>query len=137
MNILQKFEKKQLTKWSENRETPKLDIGDTISILVKIQAGTNRTQDFTGILIAKKNRGINSSFLVRALIHKVWVERRFMLYSPMVTSIKILKKGIVCRAKLYYLRSKTGKAARIPERRFIKPATKPTASNTKPAENNT
>ena len=119
MNILQKFEKKQLVKWSKDREISKFDIGDTVSVSVKIQEA--RTQDFTGIVIAKKNRGINSSFLVRALIHKVWVERRFMLYSPMITAIKILKKGRIRRAKLYYLRGKTGKAGRIPEKRlFIK-----------------
>lgn len=126
MNILQKFEKKQLAKWSKDREISKFDIGDTVSVSVKIQE--TRTQDFTGIVIAKKNRGINSSFLVRALIHKVWVERRFILYSPMIAAIKTLKKGVVCRAKLYYLRDKTGKAGRIPEKKIIKPVTKSTKS---------
>ena len=126
MNILQKFEKKQLAKWSKDRKISEFDIGDTVSVSVKIQE--TRTQDFTGIVIAKKNRGINSSFLVRALIHKVWVERRFMLYSPVITAIKILKKGVVRRAKLYYLRGKTGKAVRIPEKKIIKPITKSTKS---------
>jgi len=116
MNILQKFEQEQLTKLKEGKSFPEFQAGDTVRVLVKVVEGTReRTQAYEGVCIARKNAGINSSFTVRKLSYGEGVERVFPLYSPNIT-IELVRRGIVRRAKLYYLRGLTGKKARIAEK---------------------
>ncbi len=99
------------------RPIPDFRSGDTLVVHVKILEGTSeRIQKFEGVCIAKRNRGIGSSFLVRKISYGIGVERKFMLHSPRVVSIDVLRKGEVRRAKPYYLRALRGKAARIKER---------------------
>lgn len=99
------------------KEIPVFAPGDTIVVQVKVKEGTReRLQAFEGIVIAKRNRGINSSFTVRKISHGEGVERVFQTYSPVVDSIEVKRRGDVRRAKLYYLRGLTGKAARIKEK---------------------
>jgi len=118
MNQLQKFEQSQLDKLTEGKNIPEFAAGDTVRVNVRIIEGTNeRIQAFEGMCIAKRNRGLNSSFTVRKLSHGEGVERIFPLYSPRLDSIEIIRRGAVRRAKLYYLRGLTGKAARIAEKK--------------------
>ncbi len=100
-----------------SKDIPDFAPGDTIVVQVKVKEGEReRLQAFEGIVIAKRNRGLNSSFTVRKISHGEGVERVFQTYSPVVDSIEIRRKGNVRRAKLYYLRGRTGKAARIKEK---------------------
>jgi len=116
MNLLQTFENEQLKKLTENKTIPDFKAGDTLKVLVKVVEGTReRVQAFEGLCIARKNAGINSSFTVRKISYGEGVERVFPLYSPNI-EIVLLRKGIVRRAKLYYLRGLTGKKARIAEK---------------------
>ena len=116
MNILQKFEQDQLTKLTEGKSTPDFQAGDTLRVLVKVVEGTReRTQAYEGVCIARRNAGINSSFTVRKMSYGEGVERVFPLYSPNIT-LELVRRGIVRRAKLYYLRGLTGKKARIAEK---------------------
>jgi large subunit ribosomal protein L19 len=116
MNILQKFEASQLQKI--NKTVPEFQAGDTVRVNVKIVEGAKeRIQAYEGICIARRNRGINSSFTVRKMSYGEGVERVFPLFSPMIDSIEVVRRGEVRRAKLYYLRALTGKAARITERK--------------------
>src|ERR1043166_7764724 len=122
MNLLQTFEQEQLKKLTENKTIPDFRAGDTLKVLVKVVEGTReRVQAFEGVCIGRKNAGINSSFTVRKISYGEGVERVFPLYSPNVDSIEVVRRGRVRRAKLYYLRGRTGKRARIAERRDIKP----------------
>lgn len=99
------------------KEIPTFAPGDTIVVQVKVKEGTReRLQAFEGVVIAKRNRGLNSSFTVRKISHGEGVERVFQTYSPVVDSIEVKRRGDVRRAKLYYLRGRTGKAARIKEK---------------------
>lgn len=99
------------------KEVPAFSPGDTIVVQVKVKEGTReRLQAFEGVVIAKRNRGLNSSFTVRKISHGEGVERVFQTYSPVVDSIAVKRRGDVRRAKLYYLRGLTGKAARIKEK---------------------
>ena len=99
------------------REIPPFAPGDTVVVQVKVREGTReRLQAFEGVVIAKRNRGLNSSFTVRKISHGEGVERVFQTYSPTVSDIKVKRRGDVRRAKLYYLRGRTGKAARIKEK---------------------
>jgi large subunit ribosomal protein L19 len=126
MNIIQEFEKAQIVKLTENKKIPDFKSGDTVKIMVKLidksfekdgkEKITERLQAYEGVVIARRNRGVTSSVLVRKMSHGEGVERRFMLYSPIVHSIEVVKYGVVRRAKLYYLRNLKGKAARIAER---------------------
>jgi len=110
--IIEAIDKEQMGK-----EIPEFAPGDTIVVQVKVKEGTReRLQAFEGIVIAKRNRGINSSFTVRKISHGEGVERVFQTYSPVVDSIAVKRRGDVRRAKLYYLRGLTGKAARIKEK---------------------
>lgn len=110
--IIQRIESEQMTK-----EIPTFSPGDTVVVQVKVVEGKNeRLQAYEGVVIAKKNRGINSNFIVRKISHGVGVERTFQTYSPLVDSIAVKRKGAVRRAKLYYLRDLSGKAARIKEK---------------------
>lgn len=100
-----------------NREIPKFAPGDTVVVQVRVKEGEReRLQAFEGIVIAKRNRGLNSSFTVRKISHGEGVERVFQTYSPVVSAIEVKRRGDVRRAKLYYLRGLTGKAARIKEK---------------------
>ena len=110
--IIEAIEQEQM-----NREFPEFSPGDTVVVQVKVREGTReRLQAFEGIVIAKRNRGLNSSFTVRKISHGEGVERVFQTYSPTVDSITVKRRGDVRRAKLYYLRGRTGKAARIKEK---------------------
>jgi len=111
-NIIEQLEAEQMS-----REVPDFSPGDTVVVQVKVIEGTReRLQAFEGVCIARRNRGLNSSFTVRKLSHGEGVERVFQTYSPAVAEIKVKRKGDVRRAKLYYLRGRTGKAARIKEK---------------------
>lgn len=110
--IIKRIEAEQMLK-----EIPVFNPGDTIVVQVKVKDGANeRLQAYEGVVIAKKNRGINSNFIVRKISHGVGVERTFQTYSPMVDSITVKRRGDVRRAKLYYLRNLSGRAARIKEK---------------------
>ncbi len=116
MNLLQTLEKEQVEQMNGKR-IDAFDAGDTVRVNVKIIEGTTeRIQAFEGVCIAKKDRGIHTSFTVRKLSHGEGVERIFPLYGPRVDSVELIRKGDVRRAKLYYLRGRTGKAARIKEK---------------------
>jgi large subunit ribosomal protein L19 len=110
-NIIEQLEAEQM-----NREVPDFTPGDTVVVQVKVTEGNReRLQAFEGVVIAKRNRGLNSAFTVRKISHGEGVERVFQTYSPAVAEIKVKRRGAVRRAKLYYLRGLTGKAARIKE----------------------
>ena len=110
--IIDAIEKEQMEK-----AIPEFAPGDTVSVQVKVVEGNReRLQAFEGVVIAKRNRGVNSSFTVRKISHGEGVERVFQTYSPLVDSIEVKRRGDVRRAKLYYLRGRTGKGARIKEK---------------------
>jgi len=118
MNAIQQLEQEQITQLTERRPIPEFGPGDTVRVSVKVVEGTReRVQAFEGVCIARKNRGINSAFTVRKISYGEGVERIFPLYSPQIAEITVVRRGRVRRAKLYYLRGRTGKAARIVERR--------------------
>lgn len=111
-DIIKRIEAGQMTK-----TLPDFKAGDTVVVQVKVKEGTNeRLQAYEGVVIAKKNRGLNSSFIVRKISHGVGVERTFQTYSPVVDSVEVKRRGDVRRAKLYYLRDLSGRAARIKEK---------------------
>jgi large subunit ribosomal protein L19 len=117
MNLLQQFEAAQQARLSAARATPDFAPGDTVRVMVKVVEGERtRTQAYEGVCIARSNRGLNSNFTVRKLSYGEGVERVFPLYSPNVAEIHVVRRGRVRRAKLYYLRGRTGKSARIQER---------------------
>ncbi len=110
--IIDALEQEQMTK-----DVPEFSPGDTVVVQVKVKEGSReRLQAFEGVVIAKRNRGLNSSFTVRKISHGEGVERVFQTHSPVVSDIKVKRRGDVRRAKLYYLRGRTGKAARIKEK---------------------
>ena len=118
MNVIQQLEQEQIQELLGERDVPEFQPGDTLRVSVKVVEGTReRIQAFEGVCIARRNRGINSSFVVRKISYGEGVERVFPLYSPQIASIEVVRRGRVRRAKLYYLRGRTGKAARITERR--------------------
>ena len=111
-NIIKDLEKKQLRS-----DIPEFSPGDTLVVQVKVKEGTReRLQAFEGVVIAIKNRGLNSSFTVRKISHGEGVERVFQTHSPLIGSIEVKRRGDVRRAKLYYMRGRSGKAARIKEK---------------------
>ncbi len=119
MNIIDKFEQDQITNLISAKQIPEFRVGDTLVVQVKISEGvTERLQSFEGVAIAKRSRGINSSFVLRKISYGEGVERKFFVYSPLVHTIKVTRRGIVRRSKLYYLRSLRGKAARIKEKMY-------------------
>ena len=121
MNIIEKIEKEQLEKLSSGKQFPDFNPGDTIKVDVKVVEGTReRIQAFEGVCIARSGKGINQSFTVRKISYGEGVERVFPLFSPKISSITLVRKGKVRRAKLYYLRDRRGKAARIVEKIEIK-----------------
>lgn len=118
--IIENFEKAQLAKLAESKkEIPNFKVGDTVSVKYKITEGaTTRLQAFQGVVIAraKSQANYDATFTVRKMSSGVGVERKFVLHSPLVDSVEVLKQGVVRRAKLYYLRKLTGKSARIKEK---------------------
>ena len=111
-NIIEQLEAEQMS-----REVPEFGAGDTVVVQVKVIEGNReRTQAFEGVVIARRNRGLNSSFTVRKMSHGEGVERVFQTYSPSIESIELKRRGNVRRAKLYYLRDRQGKSARIKEK---------------------
>ena len=117
MNIIQRYEAEQIARLTASRAVPDFIPGDTVRVAVKVVEGERtRTQAYEGVVIARSNRGLNSNFTVRKLSYGEGVERVFPLYSPNVAEIQVVRRGRVRRAKLYYLRGRTGKSARIQER---------------------
>jgi large subunit ribosomal protein L19 len=117
MTTLTKIEAAQVAKLKETAKLPDFRPGDTVKVNVKVVEGDReRVQAFEGVCIARKNAGLNSSFTVRKISYGEGVERVFPLYSPRLTSVELVRSGDVRRAKLYYLRGRRGKAARISER---------------------
>jgi large subunit ribosomal protein L19 len=117
MNILQQVEAEQVERLTAGKVIPEFSPGDTVRVNVKVVEGQReRVQAYEGVVIARRNKGINSSFVVRKISYGEGVERVFPLYSPRIDSIELVRKGRVRRAKLYYLRELRGKRARIVER---------------------
>jgi large subunit ribosomal protein L19 len=113
MNLVKAIEQEQLRP-----DIPDFRAGDTVRVYVKvIEGGKERLQPFEGVVITKRNEGLRSTFTVRKISHSIGVERSFMLHSPRIDRIEVLRRGLVRRAKLYYLRDKVGRAARIKEAR--------------------
>jgi large subunit ribosomal protein L19 len=120
MNLIQQIEAEEIAKAS--KEIPEFRPGDTVRVGVKVIEGERaRVQNYEGVCIARANKGIGSNFTVRKMSFGEGVERVFPLYSPNIDSITVVRKGVVRRAKLYYLRGRTGKRARIAERRDPRP----------------
>ena len=118
MNLIQQLEAEAVEALTQGKEIPAFRAGDTLRVGVRVVEGTRtRTQNFEGVCIARSNRGINSNFTVRKMSFGEGVERVFPLYSPNVESVTVVRRGVVRRAKLYYLRGRTGKRARIAERK--------------------
>jgi len=117
MNLLQQLEQEQIAKLTANKEIPDFGPGDTLIVNVKVVEGERtRLQAYEGVCIARSGGGINESFTVRKISYGEGVERVFPLYAPLVDSIKVVRRGKVRRAKLYYLRGRRGKSARITEK---------------------
>ncbi len=117
MNLLKQIENEQMAKLSAGKEIPDFQPGDTVIVNVKIVEGErSRVQAYEGVCIGRAGAGLNENFTVRKISYGEGVERVFPLYSPMIDSIKVVRRGQVRRAKLYYLRGRRGKAARIIER---------------------
>ena len=116
-NIIDQLDSLQM----QGKEIPEFAPGDTIQVQVKVKEGAReRLQTFEGVVIARRNRGLNSAFTVRKISHNVGVERVFQTYSPLIDSITVIRRGAVRRAKLYYLRNLSGRAARITEKLISK-----------------
>ena len=117
MNLLQQLEQEQVAKLSAGKDMPDFAPGDTVVVNVKVVEGERtRIQAYEGVCIARSGHGLNANFTVRKISYGEGVERVFPLYSPMIDSIKLVRRGKVRRAKLYYLRERRGKSARIVER---------------------
>ena len=128
MNIIQQLEKEELDRLAATRTIPDFQAGDTLRVNVKIKEGDReRVQAYEGVCIGRQGGGVNESFTVRKISFGEGVERVFPLYSPNIDSIEVKRRGVVRRAKLYYLRDRRGKSARIAERQM-------TAKETAPAE---
>jgi len=119
MNLIQTLEKEEADRLGAARSTPDFQPGDTVRVNVKIKEGEReRVQAYEGVCIARQGGGINESFTVRKISFGEGVERVFPIYSPMIESIEVKRRGVVRRAKLYYLRDRRGKSARIAERQI-------------------
>ena len=122
MNLIQTLEAEQVAALTELRPIPEFRPGDTLKVGVKVTEGErSRVQMYEGVCIARANKGVNSNFTVRKISFGEGVERVFPLYSPAIDSIEVVRRGAVRRAKLYYLRGRRGKSARIAERRDPRP----------------
>jgi large subunit ribosomal protein L19 len=117
MDIIQQLEAEQIARLADGKSIPAFQPGDTVQVNVKVKEGErSRVQAYEGVCIARNGGGLNESFTVRKISYGEGVERVFPLYSPMIESIKLVRRGKVRRAKLYYLRDRRGKSARIAER---------------------
>jgi large subunit ribosomal protein L19 len=117
MNIIQQYEAEQIALLTAERAVPVFQPGDTLRVAVKVVEGERtRVQNFEGVCIARSNKGLNSNFTVRKISYGEGVERVFPLYAPTIAEIVVMRRGDVRRAKLYYLRGRSGKSARIAER---------------------
>ena len=117
MNLIQQLEQEEIARVSVGKTIPEFSPGDTVVVQVKVKEGNReRLQAYEGVVIAKRNRGLNSNFIVRKISSGEGVERTFQTYSPLVASIELKRRGDVRRAKLYYLRERSGKSARIKEK---------------------
>jgi large subunit ribosomal protein L19 len=117
MDLIQKLEQEEIARLASGKSIPEFAAGDTVVVNVNVVEGTRkRAQAYEGVVIAKRNRGLNSSFIVRKISSGEGVERTFQLYSPSIASIEVKRRGDVRRAKLYYLRDRSGKSARIREK---------------------
>jgi large subunit ribosomal protein L19 len=117
MNIIQQYEAGEVARLAGSRAVPDFAAGDTVRVAVRVVEGERtRTQAFEGVCIARANKGLNSNFTVRKISYGEGVERVFPLYSPLIAEITVVRRGDVRRAKLYYLRGRSGKSARIAER---------------------
>ncbi len=117
MNIIQQFEADQIARLTATRPVPEFQPGDTLRVMVKVVEGDrSRVQAYEGVCIARSNKGLNSNFTVRKISYGEGVERVFALYAPTIAEIAVVRRGDVRRAKLYYLRERSGKSARIAER---------------------
>ena len=117
MNLIEKIEQEEIARLTSNKVIPPFAPGDTLIVSVNVVEGTRkRVQAFEGVVIAKRNRGLNSSFIVRKISSGEGVERTFQTYSPLIASIEVKRRVDVRRAKLYYLRERSGKSARIKEK---------------------
>ncbi|WP_374763295.1 50S ribosomal protein L19 [Yunchengibacter salinarum] len=118
MDTIQKLEQEQISRLTDGKDIPDFAAGDTVRVDVKVKEGNReRTQAFQGLVISKRNKGMGSNFTVRKVSYGEGVERIFPLYSPILEKIVVVRRGKVRRAKLYYLRGRTGKAARIAEKK--------------------
>ena len=125
MNLIQTLEREQIDELTAKRPIPEFRPGDTLRVGVRVVEGERtRVQNYEGVCIARSNKGIGSNFTVRKISFGEGVERVFPLYSPSIEEIAVVRRGVVRRAKLYYLRGRTGKSARIAERRDPRPAKK-------------
>jgi large subunit ribosomal protein L19 len=116
MNLVQQIEQAEMAAVAEKRELPAFEAGDTVRVHVRVTEGTRtRLQAYEGVVIARKGGGLNQSFTVRKISYGEGVERVFPVYSPMVEKVEVVRRGDVRRAKLYYLRGRRGKSARITE----------------------
>ncbi len=132
MNTMQKFEQAEIVRLTANKKIDEFEPGDTVRVNVKIVDGeSERIQAFEGVCIARKNRALNSSFTVRKISHGEGVERVFPLYSPRIESVELVRSGTVRRAKLYYMRDLSGKAARIKEKIDVLAAAEPETATVK------
>ncbi len=123
VNLIETLEQEEIARLTAGRELPDFGPGDTVVVNVNVVEGTRkRVQAYEGVVIGRRNRGLNSAFTVRKISSGEAVERTFQLYSPQIASIEVKRRGDVRRAKLYYLRSRTGKAARIKEKLVRKAA---------------
>jgi len=117
MNLIEKIEQEEIARLTANKTLPSFAPGDTVVVSVNVVEGTRkRAQAFEGVVISKRNRGLNSSFIVRKISSGEGVERTFQTYSPLIASVEVKRRGDVRRAKLYYLRDRSGKSARIKEK---------------------
>ena len=124
MNLIQTLEAEAIAEFKGRKEIPEFRAGDTVRIGVRVVEGERtRVQAFEGVCIARSNRGLGSNFTVRKMSFGEGVERVFTLYSPNIDSIVVVRRGVVRRAKLYYLRGRTGKRARIAERKVVRTTT--------------
>ncbi|MEW5788628.1 MAG: 50S ribosomal protein L19 [Pseudomonadota bacterium] len=117
MNVIEQLEKEEMARLMAGKTIPEFSPGDTVVVQVKVKEGNReRLQAYEGVVIAKRNRGLNSAFTVRKISAGEGVERTFQTYSPLVAAIELKRRGDVRRAKLYYLRQRSGKSARIKEK---------------------
>jgi len=135
MNVIEEIEKEQIAKLTGDKAVPEFAPGDTLKVNVKVVEGTReRVQAFEGVCIARKNAGLNSAFTVRKISYGEGVERVFPLYSPSIDSIDVVRRGDVRRAKLYYLRGRRGKSARITEKKTFAKKSDAAEATAAPAE---